>query len=159
MARTLTLYEGATNRARIAKQGEIVQIVIDGAGAMVVETSDFLGAQKWAQSKPSTGNLLSDRGRFLERFSVLISRPGSLSATRGSDKPLKNLARMMKAGGFDLNEWNLPPEIRNAPHGGEQAELKEKQEAKVLDALHGEANTENTARGGDMDDPYSGMKK
>lgn len=143
MARTLTLFESATSRGRVARQGEIVCITYDGGGSLVMETMEFVTAQKWASSKPSSGNLLTDRGRFLERISVLISRPGSIQATRGSDKQLVALARMMKQAGYDIGEWTLPPQLKslrpNADPPPEEmarkaAEQKAKAEGEAQDA-------------------------
>lgn len=116
MARTLTLFEAATSRARIVRQGDIVQIIIDGGGAMVTTTQEFLQAQKWAARKPATGNMISDRGRFLEQITLLISRPGSMATTRGHARQVERLAQQMKQGGYDLNEWMLPPELKNPGH-------------------------------------------
>lgn len=116
MARTLTLLEAALLRMRVIRQGDLVQIVIDGGGALVTTTMEFMQAQKWAQRKPATGNMVSDRGRFLEQITVLISRPGSIASTRGNARQVEGLARLMKQGGYDLNEWMLPPELKNLGH-------------------------------------------
>ncbi len=113
MTRTLNLFEAATRRSRLIKQGDLTQVIIDGGGAFVVFTQDFTQVQKWAQSKAASQNLMTDRGRVFEQFSVLISRPGSQAATRGNSKQLESLARAMKQGGFDLGEWALPPELKN----------------------------------------------
>ncbi len=113
MAKTQTLLEAALMRMRAIRQGDLVQLVVDGGGAMVCTTMEFLQAQKWAQRKPATGNAISDRGRFLEQITVLISRPGSMASTRGSAKAVEGLAKLMKQGGYDLGEWMLPPELKN----------------------------------------------
>jgi len=113
LTRTLNLFEAATRRSRLIKQGDLTQVVVDGGGAFVVFTQDFAQVQKWAQSKAASQNLMTDRGRVFEQFSVLISRPGSQAATRGNSKQLESLARAMKQGGFDLGEWALPPEMKN----------------------------------------------
>lgn len=116
MARTESLFEAATKRARVVRQGDIVQIIIDGGGAMVTTTQEFLQAQKWAARKPATGNMISDRGRFLEQITVLISRPGSMATTRGNARQVERLAQQMRQGGYDMNEWMLPPELKNLGH-------------------------------------------
>jgi len=116
MARTETLLEAATKRLRIIRQGDIVQIVIDGGGALVTTTQEVLQAQKWAGRKPATGNMVSDRGRFLEQITVLISRPGSMLSTRGNTRQVESLAKQMNQGGYDLNEWMLPPELKRLGH-------------------------------------------
>lgn len=112
MAQALNLYEALTRRGRVIRQGELVQIVIDGGGAMVAASADFRSAQKWAQTKPASGNVVSDRGRFFERIEALVSRPGSMLPTRGNRKQIEHLARLMKQGGYDLGEWMLPAEIK-----------------------------------------------
>ncbi len=116
MKRTLSLFESATGRGRVVRQGDLVQIIIDGGGALVTTSVDFRAAQKWAQSKPATGNLISDRGRFFEQIGALVSRPGTMAPTRGNSKQLEGLARLMKQGGYDLGEWMLPPELKNVGH-------------------------------------------
>src|SRR3546814_3686766 len=59
--RTLNLFESATSRARVIRQGEIVQIVIDGGGAFVTFMQEFNLAKKWATPKTATGNMITDR--------------------------------------------------------------------------------------------------
>jgi len=110
--KTKTLFESFTSRGRIAKQGNVVMIVIDGGGAMVVAMDEYIGAQKWAQAKVSSGNIVTDRGRFLEQFQVIVSRPGSFVGTRGNARQLYKMAKAMRAAGHDLGEWMLPPELK-----------------------------------------------
>ncbi|AXQ29762.1 hypothetical protein D0B54_14240 [Solimonas sp. K1W22B-7] len=107
-----TLFEAFAQRARIAKQGEIAMIVIDGGGAMIVAMDEFITAQKWAQSRVSSGNVVSDRGRILEQFQVMVTRPGSFTGTKGNDRQLYKMAKKMRAAGHDLGEWQLPPELK-----------------------------------------------
>ncbi len=108
-----TLFESATLRARVVRHADIVCLIVDGAGAMVLPLQDFVQAQKWASARIASGNVLSDRGRFLERFLSLISRPGSIAPTRGNQRQLEAIARAMRAAGYDLSEWSLPKEIGN----------------------------------------------
>lgn len=111
--RTLNLFESAVSRARVIRQGEIVQVVIDGGGAFVTFTQEFHQAQKWATPKTATGNMITDRGRFFEQIGTLISRPGSMVGTRGHGKYVEQLARKMLQGGYDIGEWMLPPELKD----------------------------------------------
>lgn len=106
------LYDSATRRGRVIRQGEIACIVMDGAGAVIVFMQELIGAQKWAQSRVPSANMLTDRARFLDQFTSLISRPGSVQATRGNDRQLEKLAKAMLAAGYDLNEWTLPVEMK-----------------------------------------------
>jgi hypothetical protein len=113
MPRSESLFEAALKRIRVIRQGDIVQLVIDGGGALVTTTQEFIQAQKWASSRTATGNVVTDRGRLLEQIGPLISRPGSMLSTRGNAKQVEALARLMKQGGYDLGEWMLPPELKN----------------------------------------------
>lgn len=107
------LFEAATSRGRVLRQGEVACIVMDGGGSMIVFMQEFTGAQKWAQSRLPSSNLLTDRARFLDQFSVLVSRPGSIQATRGNDRQLEKIAKAMLGAGYDLSEWTLPPELKS----------------------------------------------
>ena len=111
MARTLSLYETATNKGRVIRQGEIVQVVMDGAGAFVCAAQDFMIAQKWGMARTGSGNVTTDRGRLLEKIEVLISRPNSFVSTRGSSVPIERLAKSMKQAGYDLKEWNIARDV------------------------------------------------
>ena len=111
MARTLSLYETATNKGRVIRQGDIVQVVMDGAGAFVCAAQDFMVAQKWAMARTGSGNVTTDRGRLLEKIEVLISRPNSFVSTRGSSVPIERLAKAMKQAGYDLKEWNIARDV------------------------------------------------
>ncbi len=115
MPRAETLFEAAVKRIRVMRQGDLVQLVIDGGGALVTTTQEFMQAQKWASSKTATGNTVTDRGRLLEQIGPLVSRPGSMLSTRGHTKQIEALAKLMKQGGYDLGEWMLPPELKNPP--------------------------------------------
>lgn len=112
---TRNLFESATSGARIVRQGDIVCLIVDGGGAMVMASGDFVQAQKWAQSRPASGNALTDRGRFLEQLPALVSRPGSFFSTRGNARQLEKLAKLMRQSGYDLGEWLLPPELKRPP--------------------------------------------
>jgi hypothetical protein len=110
------LFEAATGRGRVSRQGEIACIVMDGGGSMIVSSQELMGAQKWAQSRLPSSNLLTDRARFLDQFTVLVSRPGSQQATRGNDRQLEKLAKAMIGAGYDLAEWTLPVELKSIGH-------------------------------------------
>lgn len=109
---TRNLFESATARGRVLRQGDIVCIVFDGAGAVVVSSQDFLLARKWAQAKPASGNALTDRSRLLEQVGTLVSRLGSQYPTRGSAKQIQTLLSRMQQAGYDLNDWAIPPELQ-----------------------------------------------
>jgi hypothetical protein len=113
--RSRTLFESATMRARVVRHIDIVCLIVDGGGAMIVPLADFMQNQKWASARIASGNLMNDRGRFIERLSVLVSRPGSIASTRGNPRQIAAVAKSMRAAGYDLSEWALPPEIKNPP--------------------------------------------
>lgn len=111
MARVLSLYEMAASKGRVIRQGEIVQMVMDGAGAFVCSAQEFVTAQKWGMSRTGSGNITTDRGRLLDKIEVLISRPNSFVSTRGSSVPIERLAKAMKQAGYDLKEWNITRDV------------------------------------------------
>jgi hypothetical protein len=111
MARSLSLFETATSKGRVIRQGEIVQLVMDGAGALVCGAQDFMVAQKWAMSRTGSGNQVTDRGRFLDKIEVLVSRPNSFVSTRGNSVSIERLAKAMKQAGYDLKEWNIARDV------------------------------------------------
>ncbi len=111
MAKVLSLYEMAASKGRVIRQGEIVQMVMDGAGAFVCAAQDFVVAQKWGMSRTGSGNITTDRGRLLDKIEVLISRPNSFVSTRGSSVPIERLAKAMKQAGYDLKEWNISRDV------------------------------------------------
>lgn len=143
MAKQQNLFEAATMQARIVKQGDLVQVVIDGGGAFVTTLEDFTQARKWAERKASSGNRVTDRGRFFEQIGLLISRPGTQAATRGTTKAVEGLARKMKAGGYDIGDWALPPELRFIQTGEDDPrEIKKKPESAAGPETDPEADRE-----------------
>ena len=110
------LFEAATSKGRVLRQGELACIIMDGAGAVIVSMQEFTGAHKWAQSRLPSSNLLTDRARFLDQFTVVVSRPGSIQATRGNERQLEKMAKAMLGAGYDLSEWTLPPELKTIGH-------------------------------------------
>ena len=113
------LYESALRRAQIHRVGDITEIVFDGAGAVATATLDYKTAERWAMARMPSGNMIRDRGSFLERLETCIVRRGtSVTSTHGSSKPLVDLAKTMKKAGLNLSEWALPPEVKDALDGG-----------------------------------------
>src|SRR3546814_18119927 len=119
--RTLNLFESATSRARVIRQGEIVQIVIDGGGAFVTFMQEFNLAKKWATPKTATGNMITDRGRFLEQIGTLVSRPGSMVSPRGNGKYVATLVSAMNLAGYDSGEWMMPPALKDLATGHQKS--------------------------------------
>jgi hypothetical protein len=131
--RTRTLFESATQRARIIRHLDIVCFIVDGGGAMIVPTADFVQTQKWAAARIASGNPINDRGRLIERWLVLVSRPGSIAQTRGNPRQLQAIARSMLAAGYDLGEWALPQEIKNPPRPIDQMGARKPKSADAPD--------------------------
>lgn len=140
MARNLSLFESSTKRGRIVRQGDLVQIIMDGGGAVVAPMQDFIVAQKWAQAKPASGNPVTDRGRFLEQLPVLVARPGSFAGTRGNERQLATVARLMRQAGYDLGEWMLPPELKAQPKLPDALAGKKKDAEPAAEAPDAEAD-------------------
>ena len=109
-----TLFEGFIFRARVVKQGDIAMIVLDGGGALIVAMDEYLTANKWAQSKMSSGNMVTDRGRFLDQFTAMVARPGSFLGTKGNGRQLYKLVRAMRAAGHGMDDWMVPMELKGA---------------------------------------------
>lgn len=107
-----TVFESAMRGMRVVKQGRVVQIIADGNGAVATLDIDYNSAYKWASSKSSSGSSGSDRTRFLDQMPNLVARPGSFINTRGNDKPIEDIVRLMQSAGFDLNDWAIPPTVK-----------------------------------------------
>lgn len=147
-----SLFDAALRGMRVLKQGEVVCLIMDGGGALITFTLDFVAAQKWAQRKPETGNRVTDRGRFLEQLPTLIARPGSFVGTRGSDKIIEKLAKNMIQAGYDLGEWSLPPDVKAMAHPKAAQPAKKKDEPGT-----GDGDGDGDARPGPApDDPAAG---
>ncbi len=108
----LTLFESAVGSLRVSKHGRLVQIVADGNGACVMMDTEYNVAAKWASSRASAGSPGNDRSKFLDQITTLLARPGSFISTRGNDKPIEDIARLMMTSGFDLNDWAMPPSVK-----------------------------------------------
>jgi hypothetical protein len=121
-----TLFDAATRNGRVVRQGEIATIVMDGGGAVVVSMLELTSAQKWASSKPFSGNLLTDRARFLDQFSALVARPYSVQPTRGNERQIDRLVRGMRVAGYDIAEWQIPPEMKDPKYWMPQQEEPKK---------------------------------
>ncbi len=120
----LTLFESATSSLRISKHGRLVQIVADGNGACLMMDIEYAAAAKWASSRSSAGSPGNDRSKFLDQIATLIARPGSFISTRGGDKPIEDIVRLMLSSGFDLNDWAMPPSVKSLFMKGPAPKMK-----------------------------------
>jgi len=127
----LTMFQSATQRLRISRSGQCTMLVVDGQGAAVVPTADFSVVQKWAQSKTAAPNAFMSMTKILDKLEVAIARPGTTFATtRGSPKYVVDLAKQMISAGFDINEWSLPPDAKEAATARADAPVKKKDDDK-----------------------------
>lgn len=109
----LTMYESATQRLRVSRNGQCTMLVVDGQGAAVVPTADFSVAEKWAKSKAAAPNAFMSMTKLLDKLEVAVCRPGTtFCSTRGSPKYVVGLAKQMISAGFDINEWALAPDVK-----------------------------------------------
>jgi len=88
---------------------------MDGAGAAMIPSMEYMQIEKWARAKPGSGNMLTDRGRLLDGVTTLVARNGSAVNTRGGYKQLSQMAKSMRSDGFELKEWQFPTEVLNPP--------------------------------------------
>lgn len=109
MPREPTLLENALQRGRVTVSGHVAVWVVDGQGAAAMPADEWRPAEKWAASRRGGAVAQRDRQVLLERISTLVTRTGTtFTSTRGSQKALDALQKLMKSGGFDLNEWRFP---------------------------------------------------
>ena len=113
-AKEISLFQSAAGKLRVSRLGPLTMIVIDGQGLGLCLTGDFSPVEKWAKSRPQGPNATIDAGKVIEKVDVLVCRQGTTFATtRGSTKPLENIAKAMRAAGMDLREFSLPPELKD----------------------------------------------
>ncbi|MGH8529371.1 MAG: hypothetical protein ACRETN_05945 [Nevskiales bacterium] len=139
--KTVYLYEFLMQRSFTSRREGFLLWQISGFGAIVMPDQAFLPAMRWAQGKPSSGNIQRDLMLFVDRVDTLIPRFGTSIAAKGALKPLMQLAQAMAMGGLDLLEWGIPPDVKKAIEieraamsraiGGKREEPKPEAEAKV----------------------------
>lgn len=110
----ITLYDFLLQRGSVSRMGGVTVMRMDGSGAIATTTLAFTMAMRWAQARQASGNLHKDRSQFLERIDVLISKPGSITPSRGSAKPMIQLLRDMESAGLDPIDWNVPTAVKEA---------------------------------------------
>lgn len=119
MAREPTLLEQALQRGRVTVSGLVAVWVVDGQGAAAMPADEWRSAEKWAASRRGGAVAHRDRQVLLERITTVVTRSGTTFTTlKGSPKSLSQLEKLMKSGGFDLNEWRFPADegtIRKRP--------------------------------------------
>jgi len=132
MPKEISLFQSAAGKLRISRLGPLTMLVIDGQGLGLCLTGDFSPVEKWAKSKGQGPNATIDSAKIIEKVDVLVVRQGTtFASTRGSTKPLENIAKAMRAAGMDLREFSLPPELKDVGKPKDQVlEALEKAEKK-----------------------------
>lgn len=110
MAVTSTLYNSALNGGRTSRYGDAVMVVMDGL-AFMTTAQDLQQASSWSRSRQSSGSAHKDRMTFAGRFETMLARNGSGCATKGSNRVLGQIVKVMKQNGMDILEWQVPPNI------------------------------------------------
>ena len=128
----LTMLQSALMRMRVSRQGQVTVVVVDGQGAAAIPTMDYRTMEAWASKKTSAPNSNQSVLKVMEKLEVMICRPGTtFASTRGSPKYVTDLAKAMIAAGLDINEWALPPDVKDAATARVMQEKKpEKDEEK-----------------------------
>jgi len=111
----LTMLQSALQRMRVSRQGQVTMVVVDGQGAAAIPTMDYRTMEAWASKKGSAPNANQSVLKVMEKLEVMVCRPGTtFASTRGSPKYVTDLAKAMIAAGLDINEWALPPDVKEA---------------------------------------------
>lgn len=93
--------------AHTSRYGDVVLVAMQGFAFMTL-TIEFQQCQQWARSKQSTGAVQKDRMLLLGRIENLIGRVGSGATTKGNNKVLGMIAKVMKQNGMQLEDWSIP---------------------------------------------------
>jgi hypothetical protein len=108
----LTMLQSACQKLRISRSRDLTLLVVDGQGAALVPTQDFMAAEQWAKAKTAAPNAMQSLAKVMEKLDNVITRPGTtFASTRGTTKALENLVRAMKSAGYDLKEFAVPLEL------------------------------------------------
>jgi hypothetical protein len=111
----LSMLQSALQRMRVSRQGQVTMVVVDGQGAACIPTMEYRSAESWASKKSSAPNANQSMLKVMEKLEVMICRPGTtFASTRGSPKYVTDLAKAMISAGLDINEWSLPPDVKDA---------------------------------------------
>lgn len=102
------MLDSAMERASTTNYGTFSLLVFAGEGAVMVDAQELRNAQRWAGMRPSTGIPVKDRTTFLSRFEVMVARANCALASKGSSKPISDLAKAAKQAGLALKEWAIP---------------------------------------------------
>lgn len=132
MAQPKDLFTAAMFGGNIRRYGDMVVLALPSMG-LVTTQQDMQQAQCWGRSKISSGILHKDRTSLIERIETVIARMNSGCTTRGSNKTIAGLVKIMKSSGMDLDSWVIPKAVLDElfPRKGPPAQPKR---APVVDA-------------------------
>jgi hypothetical protein len=119
------MLQAALQRMRVTRQGQVTMIVVDGQGAAAIPTMDYRTVEAWANKKASAPNANQSLLKVMEKVETMICRPGTtFASTRGSPKYVTDLAKAMISAGMDINEFSLPPDVKEAATSPAMADTK-----------------------------------
>jgi len=107
MAAPKDLYTAALWGGSVRRYGDMVQLTMPGIGVVTTQ-QDMQQATSWARSKMASGAINKDRMLLMDRFETLIARQYSGCATRGGNRTIAGLAKIMASTGMDLQSWSIP---------------------------------------------------
>jgi hypothetical protein len=143
--RPVPLYDSLFKAGAVSRMGEITVMRFDGFGAVVAPTQTFMQAATWSKSRNAGPNKERNRNMVLDRMDTFITRVGTPLLTRGSNKPLTDLAKAMASGGLDMMEWNVPLAVKQAIEEEREALLMSSHNQKGTDTDKDEEPKEDKA--------------
>lgn len=106
------LLQELTEGGNINTIGMVTLVVLGrGRGAFLTTAFAFSSARKWAEGRAATGIEYRDMTLFMDRFDTYVARSGCPLTTQGHPVKLLELAKEMKAAGYEMSEWSLPQEV------------------------------------------------
>lgn len=111
----INLFQHLTEGGNVNTIGMVTLIVLGrGRGAFVTSAFSYSSARKWAEGRSATGIEYRDMTLFMDRFDTYVARVGCPLTTQGHPVQLLELAKEMKASGYEMSEWSLPDEVTDA---------------------------------------------
>ncbi len=110
MAAPKDLYTAALWGGSVRRYGDMVQLTMPGIGVVTTQ-QDMQQATSWARSKMASGAINKDRMQLMDRLETLIARQYSGCSTRGGNRTIAGLAKIMASTGMDLESWSIPKAV------------------------------------------------
>lgn len=98
---------------RTSRFGDCTLVLVPNM-AFATTTQEFNMAERWARSRPSTGNAQRDRTLFTDRMETMLARNGCGLATKGSKPTLRTIIGVLKQSGQDIKAWSVPHNINES---------------------------------------------